>query len=671
MSDQFTDPRRVAPTRRAIVLGSRALGICLAALLAAVVAPGVAAAAPTLAVTASCSYSGGQFGVVGGNFDPYASVTLEVMATADPLTGGPVLGRTVIADARGRFVETFDVPATAGARPVLRALRARPSTDVRPSPVLLATTPLRIVARGVRVSGEAGALTARTIQRWRMTGLPEGTPLYAHYRRDGKTVARRALGTAADPCGRLAFDLRVLPRDKQRSGAWELWITADRTFRRPRKGVYVRRRLTVDGSTTRAHVRAFAPTNRLAPTDPRLTAPVTSGMAADLSQVGLISLTFVDADATGVEFLERVGDRLVRLGTAAARPGAILTELKDATTWSCDRPERRFMATATLPSGRRAVASYSVRTPSCSGRFELVAPRRVAPGRTARVRIVDRWGIGAIKPTLCVTAPGARRTCRRVTLGRGVTVASHRFRAKARGMWVVQLRIRDRRVRRTVIRVGGDHVAAPARPTLLASGDSTMQGIDSFLADELGESASVVSDVRVGTGISRSDQPSMPGSGDAQWGLLAAEQTARLHQSRTVISLGAAESFAMTTPDGTTAACCAAAWASEYSRRARLIMQTYARGGKGRVLWLTLPLPRDDERRASTSAVNGAMLTAAEGLAGVTILRLDLLFTPDGYRNVIRYRGRDIDVRDADGIHLNVAGTAIAAKVIADELRNR
>ena len=653
------------------MLARRTLRIALASLVACAVAPALAAAAPTLAVTASCSYSGGEFAVVGANFDPYASVALEVMETADPMTGGPLLGRTVVADARGTFIEAFDVPSTGGATSVLRALRARPSADARVTPVVLASAPLRTVARGVRVSGEGRALTARTIQRWHVTGLPEGTPLYAHYRRDGKTVARRSLGKAADPCGRLDFDLRVLPRDKQRSGRWEVWMTADRTFRRPRKGVYVRRRLTVNGSSSSARVRADAPTSRLAPTDPRLTAAVTNGMAADISQIGLISLTFVDAKGAGVEFLERVGDRLVRLGTAAAAPGEILTELKDATTWSCDRPERRFVATAILPSGRRAMASYSVRTPSCAARFELTAPGRMAPGTVARVRIVDRWAIGDIKPTLCVTPPAARRTCRRVALGRGVTVASHRFRAKVRGTWVVQLRIRDRRVRRTVVRVGGERITAPARPTLLASGDSTMQGIDSFLADELGETASVVSDVRIGTGISRSDQPSMPGDGDAQWGRLATEQTARLHQSQTVISLGAAEGFAMSAPDGAVAACCGAAWTGEYSRRTRLIMQTYARGGKGRVLWLTLPLPRDDQRRASTSAVNSAMLTAAEGLAGVKILRLDLLFTPDGYRDVIRYRGRDVAVRDADGIHLNVAGTAIAAKVIADELRHR
>jgi hypothetical protein len=50
---------------------------------------------------------------------------------------------------------------------------------------------------------------------------------------------------------------------------------------------------------------------------------------------------------------------------------------------------------------------------------------------------------------------------------------------------------------------------------------------------------------------------------------------------------------------------------------------------------------------------------------------MDELFTPDGFREVMPYRGRDVRVRAADGIHLNVAGTAIAAKVVAAELRKR
>jgi lysophospholipase L1-like esterase len=53
----------------------------------------------------------------------------------------------------------------------------------------------------------------------------------------------------------------------------------------------------------------------------------------------------------------------------------------------------------------------------------------------------------------------------------------------------------------------------------------------------------------------------------------------------------------------------------------------------------------------------------------VQILRMDLLFTPEGFRDVIRYRGRDVAVRDVDGVHLNVAGTAIEARIVAEALR--
>jgi lysophospholipase L1-like esterase len=397
-------------------------------------------------------------------------------------------------------------------------------------------------------------------------------------------------------------------------------------------------------------------------------------MAADASQIGLLSLTFVGAQGATVEFLERIGDRLVRLGTSAAAPDQIVTELKDATTWSCERPERRFVATATLPSGALALATYSVRTPSCRSRFTLSAPRRASPGASVRVRIVDRWGIGSIKPALCVTPPRRPRACHTVALGDAVTVAARSIRAAARGDWRVQLLVRGRCVASTVVRIGGSRGAAPRVPTVLATGDSTMQGIDGFLADELGETASVVSDVRIGTGISRVAQESLPGAGDAtaaQWAQLAAQQTRRLRQRATVISLGANEGFPMTTPDGPRVLCCDAAWAAEYSRRARLTMQAYPHAGAARVLWLTLPLPRSDARRAITSAVNGAIVAAAAGVAGVRVLRMDLVFTPDGYREVMRYRGRDVDVRDVDGVHLNVAGTAIAAKIVAKALRER
>jgi hypothetical protein len=51
------------------------------------------------------------------------------------------------------------------------------------------------------------------------------------------------------------------------------------------------------------------------------------------------------------------------------------------------------------------------------------------------------------------------------------------------------------------------------------------------------------------------------------------------------------------------------------------------------------------------------------------VLRMDLLFSPDGYRETIHYRGRDVRVREPDGVHLNFAGARIAAREVVDALR--
>ena len=95
------------------------------------------------------------------------------------------------------------------------------------------------------------------------------------------------------------------------------------------------------------------------------------------------------------------------------------------------------------------------------------------------------------------------------------------------------------------------------------------------------------------------------------------------------------------------------------------MMRSYGRQGRGRVIWLTLPAPRPGNHDLPFAAVNRAILGAAAGMSGVTVLRLDQLLTPSGYRDVIRYRGRDVRVREPDGIHLNISGTAIVATAIA------
>jgi hypothetical protein len=389
------------------------------------------------------------------------------------------------------------------------------------------------------------------------------------------------------------------------------------------------------------------------------TAPITNFLAADATKPGVIDLYFFGAKGRRVFFFECVDGALRQLATGTGT-GNDATLLHDATTWRCDRLTRRFVASATLPDGARATGSYSVRTGSCARRFEIGVKRRAAQRATVRVRILDRWAIGGIHPRLCIAAPHARRTCRTVAFARGVAVATRRFRASTAGRWRIELRVREHRLRAAVaVGGGGDGGLAPAPPTLVATGDSTMQGVDSFLADELGESASVRSNIRPGTGISKA----------SDWERYARAQVSRFRQTTTVISIGAAEGFPLRTPAGARPACCGERWIVEYERRVRAMMRTYLRGGRGRVLWLTLPLPRGATRLAITNAVNAAILRAAVGLGGVRVLRMDRLFSPNGFQETIRYRGRNIPVRTPDGIHLNVPGTAIAAKVVVDALR--
>ena len=394
------------------------------------------------------------------------------------------------------------------------------------------------------------------------------------------------------------------------------------------------------------------------PVDPCQTPVDNNYLVADATGSGVIDLIFFNAKGARVLFYECLDDKLVRLGAKRAAP-ANPTVFEDATTWSCERPTRHFSAAAVLPDGTLALGSYSVRTASCANRFELDAPRSVKPGARARVRVVDRWGIGDVRPKLCIGPSRERPDCRTLDFPRAVTVASRRFRATVRGRWRVELRVERERVRAAVA-VGENGARYKPPPTVLATGDSTMQGIDSFLGDELGRSMLVRSDVRPGSGISRG----------VYWHFRAKSQIKKWRQRVTVMSIGAAsDGLPIPTALGVLRPCCGELWIQEYANRTRAIMKTYLRGGRARVVWLTPPEPRYAPRAAMTHAVNVAVERAAQGLAGVKIIRIDLMFGGSPYRDVIRYRGRDTRVREPDGVHLNVAGTAIAAKAVADAIR--
>jgi hypothetical protein len=385
----------------------------------------------------------------------------------------------------------------------------------------------------------------------------------------------------------------------------------------------------------------------------------TTAFAADASQLGVISLIFWGAAGHSVRFYERVGDTRTALGIAKSGVGAP-TVLKDATIWSCDRVKRRFEARVRLPDGTVATGAYGVRTASCRQRFRLEAPRRVKPGEIARVRVFDTWNIGEFETTVCITPPKGERTCKTLRFARAVAVSTLRFKAKTKGRWRVVLHVGKSDSRRYVA-VGEDTKSTAPPPTVLATGDSTMQGIDSFLTDELGEDATLQSDVQIGSAISNGNY----------WTEHAISQVERYRPAVTVMSVGAAiDAFPLPAPSGQKIECCDEVWIALYAERVRKMMQTYLRSGRGRVFWLTPPVPRDPDRLRVTVAVDAGILQAADGLDGVTVIRIDELFSPSGtYQEVIRYRGRDVRVRDADGVHLNISGTAIVAQLLAPSIR--
>ncbi len=191
--------------------------------------------------------------------------------------------------------------------------------------------------------------------------------------------------------------------------------------------------------------------------------------------------------------------------------------------------------------------------------------------------------------------------------------------------------------------------------TLLVTGDSMAMPLDAVVARRLagGNATQVIRDPHVGTGISK--------SAIVDWGKLSIRQAGRDTPDAVVVFIGANEGFPLAGQD-----CCGAAWAAAYGTRVRTMMNTYRRRGAARVYWLTLPLPRDPRRQVIARAVNAAVRAAAQPYrAQVRVLDMSALFTPGGrYRSNMPIGGENRLVREADGVHLNEAGSELAAGAV-------
>jgi hypothetical protein len=203
--------------------------------------------------------------------------------------------------------------------------------------------------------------------------------------------------------------------------------------------------------------------------------------------------------------------------------------------------------------------------------------------------------------------------------------------------------------------------AAPASAKtgrVLATGDSMIQIVDSFLDKELRpHRVRVHSDAHVGTGISKPRQ--------FDWVAHARYLARHYRPHATVVFLGANEGFPLRW-HGKRRNCCSRAWRMAYAARATKMMRSFERDGAARVYWLTLPAARPHVWNRIYRAVNLALASAAKREGdGVRLLDMGAIFTPSGhFQQTIKRGGHRVSVRQSDGIHLNVAGARIAARYV-------
>lgn len=351
---------------------------------------------------------------------------------------------------------------------------------------------------------------------------------------------------------------------------------------------------------------------------------------------------------------------LTPVGTFAGFGELGREQVPRAARWRCDRLERRFLAYGTNAAGGIESSGFSVRTPACANRLRLSVPPRARHGRV-RITLEDTWTRGDVSGRLCRRAPGARRRCRRLRVPSHRREVSRRVALPRDGRWRFVFRTAHQTIRRAVA-VGVEPRAADLAllPGVLATGDSLMQGLDAVLEDRLTGLATVDTDVRIGSGLTRRV------NGD--WTKLPRRQVRELRPAATVLFLGGNDGATLRRPDGSAVACCGEPWRRTYAKRVRRAMRAYVRGGR-RVYWLALPAARDGLRTAVNAAVNSAILRASRRVKRATVLDMVSVFTPGGrYTETITHRGRRVRVRQGDGIHLTTRGAEIAATIVIEQL---
>lgn len=380
-------------------------------------------------------------------------------------------------------------------------------------------------------------------------------------------------------------------------------------------------------------------------------------LSASSAETGWIAVTVVDAAPGPVTLREDRAGTMTDVATLAV-PMTGMASSARVLSWKCEPRTRQLSAVDS--SGM--VASTSITTPSCRKRMAArVTPGKTRAGRKAVIAVRDLWRLGDVSVRACHTPAGLLgKECSSIPLTADGTWRKRSVLLKRPGRWQFKLTLPGATVKRTV-------KAKPrsGRLRVLAAGDSMIQYVDLYLKQKLKRItlSRLRSDDHISTGISK---PQL-----FNWPRRAASTARSYKPDVTVMFIGANDGFNMTTPGGGSASCCGEAWVEEYARRVRAMMRDYERGGAAHVYWLLLPAARGSSFNAIFRRVNQAILRAAAESETTHVVDLRRTFTPGGrFRQSIRWRGRSVNVRAADGVHLNPAGAKIAAELVARRLRS-
>jgi lysophospholipase L1-like esterase len=292
-------------------------------------------------------------------------------------------------------------------------------------------------------------------------------------------------------------------------------------------------------------------------------------------------------------------------------------------------------------------------------RLTAVIASRADVGGSIVIRLHDRRNTGRVRLTICITPPGGRRACSRWYLRAGRPRRVIRIPVARPGGWRVSVLSHDAARRDRTVWVSH----AGGRLRLLAAGDSEMQILDTFIAQDAARyGVRVTSDARISTGLTNSFF--------FDWPRHARAQTATLQPDATVFFIGANDGFSVRGKGGHQVGCCGADWAAGYANLVAQMMRIYLRGRAGRVYWFVLPTPRPANFQRLFNAVNAGIRSAARRFPGrVALIDANAFFTPGNrYRDYMVYRGHGFVIHEPDGIHLSTAADHIDASFIVGRL---